>query len=120
MNKLLTASALVFALSVSAPVSAQNVRGGFQGPGLSVASVSDIEKVSDDTPVKLVGKIEKSLGDEKYLFRDSTGSITVEIDDDDWMGVTVTPNDTVEIEGEVDKNMFRSTEIDVDRISVKK
>ena len=33
MNKLLTASALVLALSVSAPASAQNVRGGFQGPG---------------------------------------------------------------------------------------
>ena len=39
------------------------------------ASAAGIPPHADDTPVKLVGKIEKSLGDEKYLFRDSTGSV---------------------------------------------
>lgn len=83
-------------------------------------TVAEALKVSDDTPVKLAGKIEKSLGNEKYLFKDATGTITIEIDDDDWRGVTATPDSELIIEGEVDKDMFRDTEIDVDVVTLKK
>lgn len=120
MNKFATLTSLALIFGLAGNAAAQAPRGGFQGPGLSVMTVAEALKAADDTPVKLEGKIEKSLGDEKYLLKDASGTVTIEIDDDDWRGVTVTPNDTVEIEGEVDKNMFRSTEIDVDRISVKK
>lgn len=82
-------------------------------------TVAEALKVSDDTPVKLAGKIEKSLGNEKYLFKDATGTITIEIDDDDWRGVTATPDSELIIEGEVDKDMFRDTEIDVDVVTLK-
>ena len=44
---------------------------------------------------------------------------TVEIDDENWHGLDVTPKDVVRIKGEVDKEMF-STEIDVDTIELKK
>lgn len=92
--------------------------GGFQGPTINAMTVKEVKKLRDDTPVVLVGKIERSLGAEKYLFTDATGSITVEIDNEDWFGITVTPEDTVVIYGEVDKG-FRKLEIDVDRIALK-
>ena len=124
MNKFITASAFVVALGLSANAFAAGFQGqanmgGFQGPGLQPSSVSEALKLNDDTPVVLVGQIEKSLGDEKYLFKDATGSVTIEIDNDDWRGVNVTPKDTIVIQGEVDKDFFK-TEIDVDSVALKK
>ena len=84
-----------------------------------LSSVAEALKLNDDTPVVLVGQIEKSLGDEKYLFKDASGSVTVEIDNEDWRGVTVTPKDTIVIQGEIDKDFFK-TEIDVDSVALKK
>ena len=71
------------------------------------------------TTLRLFWSIEKSLGDEKYLFKDASGSVTVEIDNEDWRGVTVTPKDTIVIQGEIDKDFFK-TEIDVDSVALKK
>ena len=93
--------------------------GGFQGPGMPVSTVAEALKMRDDTAVVLQGKIEKSLGKEDYLFSDDTGSVTIEIDHEDWRGQTVTPSDTVIIKGEVEKD-FLHTEIDVDSIELKK
>lgn len=124
MNKFITASAFVVALGLSANAFAAGFQGqanmgGFQGPGLQPSSVSEALKLNDDTPVVLVGQIEKSLGGEKYLFKDATGSVTVEIDNEDWRGVNVTPKDTIVIQGEIDKDFFK-TEIDVDSVALKK
>lgn len=124
MNKFITASAFVVALGLSTSALANGFTGpqqagGFQGPGLAPSSVAEALKLNDDTPVVLVGQIEKSLGDEKYLFKDASGSVTVEIDNEDWRGVTVTPKDTIVIQGEIDKDFFK-TEIDVDSIALKK
>lgn len=124
MNKFITASAFVVALGLSANAFAAGFQGqanmgGFQGPGLQPSSVSEALKFNDDTPVVLIGQIEKSLGGEKYLFKDATGSVTVEIDNEDWRGVNVTPKDTIVIQGEVDKDFFK-TEIDVDSVALKK
>ncbi len=124
MNKFITASAFVVALGLSANAFAAGFQGqanmgGFQGPGLQPSSVSEVLKLNDDTPVVLVGQIEKSLGGEKYLFKDASGSVTVEIDNEDWRGVNVTPKDTIVIQGEIDKDFFK-TEIDVDSVALKK
>ncbi len=95
--------------------------GGFEGPGVaqSLTTVKEALAAKDDASVILRGKIINSLGDEKYTFQDSTGEVVVEIDDDDWHGVKVTPENTVEIYGEVDKEMFEQTQIDVKSIVVK-
>src|SRR5699024_969863 len=124
MNKFITDSAFVVALGLSTSALASGFTGpqqagGFQGPGLAPSSVAEALKLNDDTPVVLVGQIEKSLGDEKYLFKDASGSVTVEIDNEDWRGVTVTPKDTIVIQGEIDKDFFK-TEIDVDSVALKK
>ena len=122
MNKIVTVSALALMLVCSGNAMAKKhatAGGGFSGPGIAVSAVADAVKLGDDTPVVLQGNIKQSLGDEKYLFEDASGTVTVEIDDDDWNGVNVTPENLVELHGEVDKD-FLTTTIDVDRVVVKK
>ena len=55
------------------------------------------------------------ISDDLYKFQDSSGTVNVDIDHKRWNGVTVTPQDTVEIQGEVDKD-WNSVEIDVKQI----
>jgi uncharacterized protein (TIGR00156 family) len=85
---------------------------GYTGPGLEAVTVVEAKNLRDNTPVVLRGKIERFLGDERYLFSDDSGTITIEIDDRLWAGLSVDQNDLVEINGEVDKD-FRSIEIEV-------
>jgi len=114
MNKIVYVSTLALMVIFSTGAVA-----AFQGPELDAVTVAEALQMKDDTAVVLNGQIEKSLGDEKYLFKDATGSITVEIDDEDWHGLDVTPESVVTIKGEVDKEML-STEIDVDMVELKK
>ena len=89
-------------------------KGGFVG-NENIVTVMQVKEMRDDTDVILKGRIVGQLKGDKYTFEDSTGSITVEIDDDDWRGQTVTPADTVKIYGEVDRGLTK-TEIDVETI----
>ncbi|MDL2226760.1 NirD/YgiW/YdeI family stress tolerance protein [Deltaproteobacteria bacterium OttesenSCG-928-M10] len=91
---------------------------GFSGPGSVPARtmVSDLGNLADDTMVVLTGKIEKQLKDDEYQFNDGTGTVVVEIDHDVWMGLTVGPEDIVEIQGELDKELM-SRKVDVKRIT---
>lgn len=123
MKKLAMVSALALVIGFSGNALAQQNfgaanAGGYTGPSAASMTVAEAKKLGDDTPVVLIGKLEKSLGGEKYLFTDNTGSVTVEIDNDDWRGLTVNDKDTVEICGEVDKD-FMNFEIDVDSIAKK-
>lgn len=94
---------------------AKTENGGFSGPGLESSSVEQARGMRDDAQVILRGNIVRHLGKDKYLFKDETGTINVEIDRDKWGGLTVTPSDVVELHGEVDKD-WNSVEIDVDRV----
>ena len=109
-NLLLTAAAVVF----STPAMARNSDGGFVD--VNVITVEEAKNMNDDAYVILQGYTTDRNGDEKYVFQDKTGSITVEIDDDDWDGVDVSPADLVEIQGKIDKG-WTAVEIDVDTIS---
>lgn len=100
-------------------VAKKNAAGGFTGPGVEIISVSDALGKSDDTYVVLKGNIQQSLGDDIYVFTDGTGIINVEIDEDDWNGLNVSPNDVIIIKGEVDKG-WNSIEIDVDEVQMAK
>ena len=102
-----------------APAAQQN-KGGFKGPTKSKRIIRDVISAlnaNDDTKVELTGQLTMSLGDEDYMFQDSTGEIAVEIDDDIWYGRTVTPENTIVIRGEVEKD-WNSTSIDVDSLEV--
>lgn len=124
MKKVMLALAiLVFALPLSLQAAPQGGfvqnsaqgAGGFSGPGINVSSVEQARSMRDDSPVILRGNIVQHLGKDKYLFRDGTGTIRVEIDHDKWGGLTISPQDQVELHGEVDKD-WNSIEIDVDRV----
>lgn len=98
--------------------------GGFNGPsnkqGLTtVAAVKEAGLFSDDTPVTLTGHITAAVGHEMYAFRDQTGTINVEIDDDIWHGLQVTPQTKVMIHGEIDREL-NSVKVDVDFIRLAK
>lgn len=113
---------LAFALAMfglaalsAAPAHAKYTGGGFTGPGPALVSVQQALDMGDDARVGLKGNIVQHLGDDKYMFRDSTGTVRVEIDDDIWQGQNVGPNDVVELFGKVDKEL-NSVEIDVKRL----
>ena len=109
------------ALLFSASAANAQFAGGFEGPSAvkNATTVENALQQRDDTKVILKGNIVNSLGDEKYTFKDSTGEVVVEIDDDEWNGLKVTPENTVEIFGEVDKEWNKPTKIDVDNLKVK-
>jgi uncharacterized protein (TIGR00156 family) len=103
------------ALFLAAGVYAQE---GFTGPGPDgerTITVKQAAALADDTRVVLTGTIVRSLGDEKYIFNDATGEITIEIDRKVWRGLSVGESDRVEISGKVDKD-FLKTEIEVKKI----
>ena len=77
--------------------------------------VESAKSLRDDTWVTLRGNIVERISDDLYVFKDASGTINVDIDHKRWNGVTVTPKDTVEIQGEVDKD-WNSVEIDVKQI----
>lgn len=90
-------------------------QGGFTDSQSSLTTVDKAKDLRDDTWVTLRGNIEKRLGDENYLFRDSTGTMEVEIDHKRWNGQMVSPTDKVEISGELDKE-FNAVGVDVKQI----
>lgn len=75
-------------------------------------SVGEAKKLPDNAKVVLEGKIVSRAGhdDDKYWFKDSTGRIRVDVDDDD-----VVFNRRIQLFGEVDHNDGR-IEIDVDHV----
>ena len=115
MKKLLMLTiATIFVTTVN--VSAKDNKGGFQNNTQEIISVSEIAELKDGDYVVMQGNILEKTGDETYNFKDNTGTIILEIDDDSWADITVTPNDIVIIEGEVDKNMMNPTIIEVEEI----
>ncbi len=121
MKKLLSATSLALILGLTGNSFAQQApaAGGFQGPGIDMITVSEALTLPDDAPVKISGKIQKSLGDEKYLFKDATGTIIIEIDNEEWNGVNATPDTEIVIMGELDKGMLEETEVDVETVTLK-
>ncbi len=107
MKKIALASALVFASSTAAFAAQQApmVKGGFTGPSVvSHTTVKTALNAADDEAVVLTGYITHSLGNEEYTFKDATGEITIEIDDDEWHGLEATPETKLVIHGEADKD----------------
>ncbi|EPY7043496.1 YgiW/YdeI family stress tolerance OB fold protein [Klebsiella variicola] len=101
--------------SSTTQVSSTVQAGGFTGPSGAVTTVANAKSLRDDTWVTLRGKITERISDDLYKFQDASGVINVDIDHKRWNGVTVGPQDTVEIQGEVDKD-WNSVEIDVKQI----
>lgn len=113
MKKVFALAAL-FALSAPAFAGFQSASGN--AGAKSANTVAQAKKAYDDTYVTLRGNIIARVGEEKYTFKDKTGSIRVEIDDELWGGLNVSPANKVTVYGKVDRDNGR-VEIDVKRIS---
>jgi uncharacterized protein (TIGR00156 family) len=89
---------------------------GFKGPdNLPLVTTATLAEQADDSLVKLEGRIVTASGEERYEFSDEAGSIVVEIDDELWRGVDVTPDDRVRLWIEVDKDLL-DTEYEAERV----
>ena len=83
---------------------------------MTVVSVQEVRNMPDDSPVIIRGYMLRQNGENSYVFQDDTGTINLEIDEEDWAGQTFAPTDFVEVWGEVDKNGMSVTEVDVTAI----
>lgn len=92
---------------------------GYTGPGAqSVTTVAAANDAADDTPVVLTGYVIKKVNnDDKYEFKDNSGTITVEIDDEDLPPVAFNDKTRVKLTGEVEKHLM-SREVDVDIVEI--
>ena len=114
MKKLLTLAAALALFSTGAHAQfaggTQAPAGGFKGPGLSVSTVAQALDMHDDSPVVLQGSIQQNLGDEKYLFKDATGTVVADIDNKYWAFTS----------SEEYKEFMEKTEIDVKSLRIVK
>ncbi|MGL5029882.1 MAG: NirD/YgiW/YdeI family stress tolerance protein [Aeromonas sp.] len=108
--KAITVTALTILTALSLPAFA-----AYNGPEHKV-SVSQVKSQPDDAWVTMQGKLVKRLGEDNFMFRDATGEMMVEVDDDAWRGQDISPNDTVKINGEVDKE-WNNIKVDVSSLS---
>ncbi len=116
-SPLLAALALsAFVASTASPALAQALAGAGAEGRAPLTTVADVLKNrTDDYPVVITGTIIKKTGDEKYEFKDDTGAIQAEIDDEDLYnikvdGAKVTLTGEIDIEGQV-------VEIDADTVT---
>ncbi|ENU22378.1 TIGR00156 family protein [Acinetobacter proteolyticus] len=82
----------------------------------NVVTVSQVAKLADETGVTLTGQISKHLQSDHYEFKDSSGTISVEIDDDLWRQAGLKVGDHVRLVGEVDTHRYKPTDIEVIKI----
>ena len=82
---------------------------------LSAIGIAGMDRALRANVITKSGKAVETAGDVDTLLLDKTGTITVDIDNEKWHGVPVSPSDTVELRGEVDKE-FMNVEIDVDQV----
>jgi len=102
---------------------AQGFQGGqgFQGasPSYSVVSIKDVMNMYDDQIAVIQGNIVSRISDDKYLFRDKSGEMVVEIDYKYWGGLQVTEKDQLQLTGKVDKD-YEGVTLDVFRVELAK
>ncbi len=111
MKKLCVLISLLF-------VSSTLLAAGFQdNSGTKVSTIAQALKMRDESFVTIQGSIVKRISSDKYLFKDATGTMTVEIDDEEWAGQDVNSKNKLELQGEIDKD-FMSTKLDVDSVRI--
>lgn len=68
-----------------------------------ISQVSEVKNMADESMVYIQGYLIQDLGNEMYTFKDDSGTLTVEIDDDLMDANMYSPTTLVWIAAEVDK-----------------
>lgn len=120
----LLACALPAYAAFDGPRAKSQLSGGFAGPvsGAQADTVIKAMELPDGAPVVLTGNIVSQIAGkkDKFVFRDGTGEIRMEIDKKDFRGQTITPQDTVRVIGKVDKDFGKEMEIEAKQIEIVK
>lgn len=95
--------------------SQHQVQQGFYDESAVVKTVKEALAAQDDTPIMLEGKIIKQVGKNEFLFQDATGEATIEVSKRAWQGQQVSPQDTIQVKGKVDKE-WNKTELDIKQV----
>ena len=105
-------------LAICSNAYAKNDKKGFifVPENVVIETIENVKTKNDETFVYMQGQIVKSLGDDKYAFTDKTGEIILEIDNDEFDGVTVAAGEFIEISGEVEKDLMKPVKVDVKSI----
>ena len=87
---------------------------GFQGgsPNYAVCPIKDVMNMYDDQITSVRGSIVNRISDDKYLFRDKSGEMVVEIDYKYWAGVQADEKTVLELTGKVDRD-YNGVTLDV-------
>lgn len=127
MKKALILTTLLAVSTVTVAKDGERHHGGFNGgnqysqtqgffdESTAVKTVAEALKASDDTPAILEGQILKQVGKSEFIFKDSTGEIQIDVSRRAWNGQTISPQDTIQIRGKVDKE-WNEIEVDVKQI----
>lgn len=83
---------------------------------LQTSTVATAKTLKDDTPVRVQGQVIRALGKDKYEFRDATGTLIAEIDNQKWHGSPITQQAQVILIGEIDRESDHTIELDVDEV----
>lgn len=81
-----------------------------------VTSVKQAKQAYDNTPVSLSGYIISQIDEDTFIFKDKSGQIRIDVEDEARFANMVSAKAKVRIYGSVDKEEGR-TEVDVYRIS---
>ncbi|MFW1812137.1 NirD/YgiW/YdeI family stress tolerance protein [Acinetobacter ursingii] len=82
----------------------------------NMVTVQQVAKIKDETGVTLTGQITKHIKSDHYEFKDRSGTISLEIDDDLWRAAGLKVGDHVRVVGEVDTHRYKPTDIEVVKI----
>lgn len=84
----------------------------------AVVTVDQVPNMNDNQNVVMTGYLVETLGDNMYIFQDSTGTIAVEIEPVVMGEMVVMPDRRVRLKGEVDKGDNNQADvIEVDYIT---
>ena len=82
----------------------------------NVVMVNQIAQLADEMGVTLTGQITKHLRSDHYEFKDLSGTIGIEVEDDIWRKAGLKVGDHVRLLGEVDTHRYKPTDIEVIKI----
>ena len=94
------------------PTIPAHARAANAGATYQAATVAQLPALTKNAWVILTGTLVNSTRRNYYTFRDATGEIIVEIERKYWGGLTVGPNDRIQIYGKLDRKRDGRIEVD--------
>ncbi|TCB47644.1 NirD/YgiW/YdeI family stress tolerance protein [Acinetobacter sp. ANC 4779] len=116
MNKILLTIITGLCLLGSSLVFAKSEVALVKEASKNVVTVAKAKTLTDETGVTLKGTIVQHISGDDFEFKDSTGSIVIDVDDDLWKPMQLKAGDKVSIIGEIDTHRIKPTDIDVIQI----